>query len=100
MDTIKTEKLILSLIKDDLINTNLIFNLRKIGLHSDCYYLNLSSTIFDLMGFTNSEETDEVFHRYVEMTEEAAKIDITETNKMLEKFALQIYRKLEAETQQ
>ena len=88
------EKLIISLIKDDLINTNLICNMKKLGFYSDCYYLNLSSTIFELIGFRNSEETDEVFNKYVKMTEEASKTDITETNKMLEKSALRIYEKL------
>ena len=94
MNAIDKEKLILSLIKDDLINTNLICNLRKIGLHSDCYYLNLSSTVFELMGFKSSVETDEVFNKYVEMAEEGSKVDITETNKMLEELALGIYEEL------
>ena len=44
MDTINKEKLILSLIKDDLINNCLIRKLERIGLYSECYYLHLSST--------------------------------------------------------
>lgn len=94
MNSINKEKLILSLIKDDLINTNLIYNLEKIGLYSDCYYLNLSSTIFELLGFEKNEKTDEVLNEYVEMTEEAAMIDITESNKMLEDAVLEIYKML------
>lgn len=94
MNSIDKEKLILSLIKDDLINTNLIYNLRKIGLHSECYYLHLSSTIFELMGFENSKEMDEVFNEYIEMADEAALMDITESNKEMEIYAKKIYEKL------
>jgi hypothetical protein len=46
------------------------------------------------MGFKSSEETDEVFNRYIEMAEEGSKIDITETNKMLERAALKMYKVL------
>ena len=64
------------------------------GLYSDCYYLQLSSTIFDLMGFKSSEETDEVFNEYIEMAEKTAIMDITESNKEMEKMAVEIYEKL------
>lgn len=98
MNAIDKEKLILSLIKDDLINTNLICNLRKIGLHSDCYYLNLSSTVFELMGFKSSVETDEVFNKYINMAEKAVMMDITESNRDMESLALVIYKELLSKT--
>ena len=88
------EKLILSLIKDDLINTCLILKLESIGLYSDCYYLHLSSTIFELMGFNDDKITDELFNQYIELTEKVRRMNITQSNKPLEGLALEIYRKL------
>jgi hypothetical protein len=83
--------LLLSLIKDDLINTKLIQSLRKIGLSSDCYFLRLSTTIFELMDI---HENDEIYERYIELTEKVELIDITESNKPMEKLALEIYKEL------
>jgi hypothetical protein len=94
MNSINKEKLILSLIKDDLINSSLIQNLHKIGLYSDCYYLHLSTTIFELMGFEENKETEEIYDRYLEMSEKAVLIDITESNKWMEKLAVEIYEEL------
>jgi hypothetical protein len=94
MNTINNEKLILSLIKDDLINTSLIHKLQKIGLYSDSYFLHLSMTIFELMGFEDNEETEEMHDRYLELSEKSALIDITESNKEMEKLAREIYEKL------
>lgn len=94
MNTMNKEKLILSLIKDDLINNCLIRKLERIGLYSECYYLHLSSTIFELMGFENYKEADELYDKYIELTEKAGSIDITQSNKPLEKLAVEIYRDL------
>jgi hypothetical protein len=94
MKIINKEKLILSLIKDDLINTSLIHQLQKIGLHSDCYFLHLSTTIFELMGVEESKQTDELYDRYIELSEKAMMVDITESNKGMEKLALEIYEEL------
>ena len=93
------KKLILSLIKDDLIHVKLIYSLEKLGFYSDCYCLHLSSTIFELMGFKSSKESDEVFDRYLQLSEKAVLIDITESNKPMEKLALEIYKKLDKKRQ-
>jgi hypothetical protein len=94
MNTINKEKLILSLIKDDLINTCLIQKLQGIGLHTDCYSLHLSTTIFELMGFEDNEKTDAIYERYIELCEKAESVDITESNKGMERLAMEIYEEL------
>jgi hypothetical protein len=88
------KKLILSLIKDDLIHAKLLYSFEKLGFYSDCYSLHLSSTIFELMGYKNNNESELVFERYLELTEKAALIDITQSNKPMEKLALEIYTEL------
>lgn len=88
------KELILSLIKDDLIHVKLIYSFERLGFHSDCYFLHLGSTIFELMGFKNCKESDEVFDRYMELSEKATVIDITESNERMEKLALEIYDEL------
>jgi hypothetical protein len=94
MNALNKEKLILSLIKDDLINIKLISSLQKIGLYSDCYYLHLSTTIFELMGFEDNEEADKMYERYVKLTEKVMDNDITESNKPIEELAKEIYKAL------
>ena len=58
------KKLIISLIKDDLINAKLVNRLNEIGLCADDYFLHLSDTIFKLMGFEDDEETETIYERY------------------------------------
>lgn len=94
MDTINKEKLVLSLIKDDLINTSLIRKLEKIGLYSDCYYLHLSSTIFELMGIGGENESNKMYDRYIELSESVTSIDITGSNKLLDELAVKMYKEL------
>lgn len=94
MNTIDKEKLILSLIKDDLINTCLIQKLERIGLYTDCYSLHLSMTIFELMGFEDNEKTEKIYEWYIELCEKAALVDITVSNKGVERLARDIYAKV------
>jgi hypothetical protein len=88
------KKLILSLIKDDLIHAKLLYSFEKLGFYSDCYSLHLSSTIFELMGYKNDVESDLVFELYMALAEKAVLIDITQSNKPIEKLALEIYTEL------
>jgi hypothetical protein len=85
------------LIKDDLINTKLIQSLQHIGLYSDCYYLHLSSTIFELLGFEDSEKTDEIFNRYIELTDKVVFVDILDGNSKMDELATLIYNELTVE---
>ena len=88
------KKLILSLIKDDLVHVKLIYSFEKLGFYSYCYCLHLSSTVFELMGFKSSKESDEIFDRYMELSEKATDIDITESNEAMEILAVEIYNEL------
>lgn len=89
------KELILSLIKDDLINTKLVNGLNEMGLNADCYYLNLGDSIFKLMGFKEGEETDKVFDRYLELSEEAISMDISNSYQQVTDLAVKIYIELE-----
>jgi hypothetical protein len=87
-------ELILSLIKDDLINSKLVNSLNKLGLHADAYFLHLSESIFKMLGFTEGEASEQVFERYMQLAEEALEIDITYSNKAMDALALKIYTEL------
>jgi hypothetical protein len=88
------KKLILSLIKDDLINAKLVNGLNEIGLNADNYFLHLSDTIFKLIGFEDNEETEIIFERYLELAKRALFIDISQSHKPMDDLALQIYTEL------
>ena len=73
------KRLILSLIKDDLINVKLLNGLNVIGLNADNYFLHLSETIFKIMGFDDNEETETIFERYMELAKRVMFIDISQS---------------------
>jgi hypothetical protein len=85
------QELIISLIRDDLINTKLVYGLGDIGLNADEYLLHLSDTVFQLMGLDN---TDELTEQYIQLTCLIKEIDIFDRNCTLEKFAVEVYNKL------
>lgn len=83
--------LIMALIKDDLINSKLLRGLSKAGLDTDHYCLFLSGTIFDLLGYPDTERSDEIFSEYIKLTERSDQVDIRETANDLDKLAHEIY---------
>lgn len=85
------EKLVLSLIKDDLINAKLVNGLFELGLNAETYFLHLSDTIFNLMGFEDNKETEEIFEHYIELAKRATFVDISQSHKPMNELALQIY---------
>jgi hypothetical protein len=87
----KKKKLILSLIKDDLINSKLLRGLNRVGLDADQYCLFLSGTIFDLMGYENSKRSDEIFSEYIKFTEQGDKVDISGSPNEMDNLANEIY---------
>lgn len=88
------KRLILSLIKDDLINSKLVDALNAAGLNADVYLLNLSSTIFQLMGFDDSRENERVYEYYLQLTQRGKHIDILKTRERFDELALEIYTEL------
>jgi hypothetical protein len=87
-------KLIISLIKDDLINSKLVNSLSQIGLNASDYHLHLSNTIFKLMGFNNDQRSDQVFALYLELSKKAIQINISESPAALDDLALEIFQML------
>ena len=88
------KKLIISLIKDDLVNSKLVLGLNELGLNASDYFLNLSETIFKLMKFSNSKAEEKVYEHYLELTKRAKHIDITESRNNLNGLAYEIYTEL------
>jgi hypothetical protein len=94
MKTQNDKKLILSLIKNHLINAKLVNCLNEMGLNADNYFLHLSDTIFTLIGYKDDDDTEQIFERYMELSKRAMFIDISQSHKSLEDLALQIYIEL------
>jgi hypothetical protein len=88
------EELIVSLIKDDLINSKLVNALNDIGLNASNYHLYLGKTVFKLMGFKDDAYSDEVFQIYFKLSKRVRHIDITKSRGSLDNLALHIYRAL------
>ncbi len=93
MKNINEKELILSLIKDDLINKKLVNGLNGMGLTAENYFLHLSETVFQLMGFDDSQ-ANEVFDRYMELAGSAVYVDISMSSKPMDDLALHIYTEL------
>jgi hypothetical protein len=90
----ENKELILSLIKDDLINTKLVHGLNEAGLNAEHYFLHLGETIFKLMGFEDNVETEELFRHYMRLTEKAKYLDISGSHKPMDELAAGIYKEL------
>lgn len=89
-----TKELIISLIKDDLVNNKLLNGLMNIGLDPGNYYLHLSEPIFKLMGFEDGMVTDDVFIHYLRLAESVKQVDVSCDPEQLDKLANEIYLEL------
>jgi hypothetical protein len=87
----KKRELVISLIRDDLINSKLVYGLGDMGLNADEYLLHLSDTVFKLMGL---DTTDQLTEHYLELTQPIKDIDIFDRIGTLEHLATDIYHKL------
>lgn len=90
----KKQALILSLIKDDLINCKLVHALKDIGLNADDYLLNLSSNIFNLMGFEDTPQNEANYKYYLDLSQRVKYIDISKARERFDELALEIYTEL------
>jgi hypothetical protein len=90
----KNEELIISLIKDDLVNSKLVNGLMDLGLDTSYYFLHLSETILKLMGFNDSTITDDIFNRYLQLTRKAKHINLSDYSHQLDELANEIYTEL------
>jgi hypothetical protein len=80
MEQLNTKELILSLIQDNLVNLKLVSGLNALGLLADDYYLNLGDTVFKLIGFESSEQSDLLFERvFMAISETVNEINFSES---------------------
>lgn len=86
------KELIISLIKDNLINTRLVNGLDILGMDSGNYHLHLSETIFKLIGITIDDE--DFFGEYMDECRTVNNIDIFKHPELLNSLALSLYNKL------
>ena len=68
--TITKKQLLLSLIRDDLINHRLVMGLNKLGLVSELYLLNAGDTVFKLMNIKEKIGQEYHFAWYMNMKDE------------------------------
>lgn len=88
--SIKT--LIISLIKDDLINLKLVYSLNSLGLSADGYTLYIGTTIIKLMKIkATGLKWEQIHEGYLELTRKVMSIDIQESPRLLEALANEIY---------
>jgi len=92
----KNKKLILSLIKDDLINYHLVTGLEALGFDASHYTLFLSETIFDLIGINADDDIEQeaLYKLYLGLFKKVRKIDLTENTPQLDNLALEVYTAL------
>ncbi len=99
-DTLKWQEnsnkdLIVSLIKDDLINNKLVSGLTDLGLCAGDYHLNLSETILTLLGLET--EDDAINDLYFNFTQQCTALnlsDIATRDQQLTALATEIYSEL------
>lgn len=83
------KEVIIRLIKDHLVNTRLINGLNNLGLCPDDYYLHLSDTIFKMIGISDGK--DELFEAYLNWCSRISQTEVLKDQKLLEKYANEIY---------
>lgn len=94
MNANKNKKLVLSLIKDDLINSKLNIGLSNLGLQPELYLLGISDTVFLLMGIKDDEKGEALFEHYLELRQKVEAIDLTTSYESLDSLSLEIYDEL------
>lgn len=92
MAKIKNKKrLVLSLIRDNLVNSKLVNSLNEIGLNADDYVLHLSDTIFELIGIDDTKSNEFIFENYLNLTGKGKCINISQGHDSLDKLTEEIY---------
>ncbi len=82
------KQLILSLIKDDLMNHKLVNALNDLGLDANQYALHLQESIFEMMGIEFSFTTETISQHYFNLCQQ---ISIKQNGLELEQLAEMIY---------
>jgi hypothetical protein len=85
------KNLVISLIKDDLINSKLVNGLIEAGLKASHYQLFLGDTVFTLMGFKEDHYSDEIYKLYINLGKKTKYICISSSPATLDELAVEIY---------
>lgn len=92
MKPITRKNLILSLIKDDLINTKLVGTLNNLGLMADHYRLHAGTTAMNLLHIsTTAANWEQIHDGYLDLTVKVLSIDIHESPYLLDHLTHEIY---------
>ncbi len=95
MKTNNNKELIISLIRDNLINTKLLLGLNNLGLIADDYALHLGDTVFELMGFEINEHNDFLFEKvFLANSAKVMYIDFSGSKDELTRLSMEIYKEL------
>ncbi|MBI3133660.1 MAG: hypothetical protein HYZ14_03195 [Bacteroidetes bacterium] len=88
----KKQRLVLSMIQDDLVNTKLLIILDQLSPDTAYYCLNISSNIFELMGLDKDNPKNErIYEQYLRYCKKVHRIDLKNGRKKLEDLAKKIY---------
>ena len=86
------KELIISLLKDNLINIRLVYGLEELGLDPSNYFLHLDETIFKLLGI--KADDDDSFDEYISECRTISQLDIFKHPELLHNLAHSLYHKL------
>lgn len=73
----------------------MINSLQKMQIRADDYQLDIGSIIFEILDLNNSEDVDEIFEKYVEISRPMLKLIVGQSNKKIDALAAKIYDYLE-----
>jgi hypothetical protein len=94
MEKINNKPLIISLIKDDLINSKLISGLENLGIDAGLYLLGISDAIFVLLSIDDTKQSEDLFEYYLQLREKTQNINLAVSYEALNVLAEEIYEKM------
>lgn len=89
-------QLLVSMIRDDLVNYRLLNGLHQLGLVTEIYFLRASQTIFDYLGIASKVGYDRNYARYEAMKEEVMTLNLEREMGKLNKLAEKMYAEVVA----
>lgn len=92
----RKKELVLSLIRDDLVSRKLVLALRRAGINADDYITGISTSVFSLMGISDTDE--EMFDTYTDFADLAEHVSIERGVDALNPLVHHIYGHLLART--
>jgi hypothetical protein len=97
MDTLKKaplniEHLAKELIKDDMINGQFIYGLLRLNINAEQYLLNLSETVFLVLGYEPDTIPEPVWKTYYDFVRAETSISPLEQKKSLDELADEAYQ--------